>query len=475
MVIKMGGGGGGGGIGAVVLLGGALATAALVSAFAVRHKRRSSGKDSPPAINKKSENIIRKGGEEEVELENDSTVMISDQSLKLDDKAKVETDAENDAVSDDGFVIVKEEIPLLAEKDKVELTKEDVSDDQSKEGDGDGDAEVKEMQPRQEENSQECHDQDNAVEGVQIDQTKVDKSVSMEKKEFEGFCSEEINEEKCVEKTILPQFEGSTIQQDNLVDDKEEAVEMVRADEDKVDNIKEKTVEEHKQCYQSDAGQIQIGGDDSTEVRADKFSFVSKGENGLITHPSLGNILPVMGEVDGGNAQVAKASMQFDGKKIAGDIANGEEKQVEEEMITLGNKVNGGDSCSESNWEALWQAESTKESSIATQQVKLMKYEVGGKILEDRVDESTKNSLIKKNERTDASRWRVIIWMLCVLSSLSCSWFFNLSFAKLCLFMFLTVFLLEIYGYSLLNRHHDYVLQKEIVAMNKASNKLAKI
>lgn len=346
MVIRVGGGGGG--IGAVVLLGGALATAALVSAFSARRKRRSSGEDSSREINKKKEdNIIRKGGEE-VGSENDSTAVISDPSLKLDDKAKCESDGEKDAVSEDGFIIVKEEIPLLAEKFKVEFV---TGDDEPEEGDG----EVKEIEAREEEKSEEFSNGNG-----------------------------EINEEKCVEKTILPLCEGHGDVGVGVGGEEEEVplppegVEMVGADDD--DKAEEKSVEEKKLI------EVEIGG----EERGGKIGE-SKGEK----------------EIGG------KGSMQSE-----------------------------SESESESKWWKLAAAESKYD-------------EVGGKMQEDRV---------KKQDDSSKKRAIRMIWMVCALSILSCSWFLELSSAKLALFLFLTVFLLEIYGFSLLNRHHHY---QELLPANK--------
>lgn len=269
---------------------------------------------------------------------------IQDIRFLQDDKAKCESDGEKDAVSEDGFIIVKEEIPLLAEKFKVEFV---TGDDEPEEGDG----EVKEIEAREEEKSEEFSNGNG-----------------------------EINEEKCVEKTILSLCEGhgdvGVGGEEEEVPLPPEGVEMVGADDD--DKAEEKSVEEKKLI------EVEIGG----EERGGKIGE-SKGEK----------------EIGG------KGSMQSE---------------------------------SESKW---WKLAAAAAES---------KYdEVGGKMQEDRV---------KKQDDSSKKRAIRMIWMVCALSILSCSWFLELSFAKLALFLFLTVFLLEIYGFSLLNRHHYY---QELLPANK--------
>lgn len=270
---------------------------------------------------------------------------IQDIRFLQDDKAKYESDGEKDSVSEDGFIIVKEEIPLLAEKFKVEFV---TGDDEPEEGDG----EVKEIEAREEEKSEEFSNGNG-----------------------------EINEEKCVEKTILPLCEGhgdvgvgvGVGGEEEEVPLPPEGVEMVGADDD--DKAEEKSVEEKKLI------EVEIGGGKIGE---------SKGEK----------------EIGG------KGSMQSESE-------------------------------SESKW---WKLAAAAESKYD---------EVGGKMQEDRV---------KKQDDSSKKRAIRMIWMVCALSILSCSWFLELSFAKLALFLFLTVFLLEIYGFSLLNRHHHY---KDLLPTNK--------
>ncbi|KAI3449449.1 hypothetical protein Pfo_006114 [Paulownia fortunei] len=160
--------------------------------------------------------------------------------------------------------------------------------------------------------------------------------------------------------------------------------------------------------------------------------------------------------------------------------------------------VGTGDSSMESNSEAVWPAESLQESSMEPQQVKLIDQEVEGKIQEDRPVKKEKHdskdsqiiggdssfephqvkseesnfqkssetlptvadssqfpdgkgnsetTFIKyvvelatlKDHPTNSTRRRMLIGTLSVLSSLSCSWFFGLSFVKICLIAFLTI------------------------------------
>ncbi|KAH6777409.1 hypothetical protein C2S51_008721 [Perilla frutescens var. frutescens] len=434
MVIKLGGGGGGSGIGAVVLLGGALATAALASVFAVRQKRRSSGEDShnsSPEINNKNEDgeaDISEGGKEDVEL-------------KLDDKAMVETDG---TISDDGFVI-KKEIPLLAEnlttedeEEKVEFTKEDVSDDY-------------------------LHD----------DQIEADKNVDVEKKGLEGFCNEQDNVDGDDEEGSLPTDDAEMVQVDEAI------------------------VEEDEKCYVSDAGIVPKQNrlvDDMGEVGESKTSMQFDAEKNVKEMEE--EVIPVEVARDGDNGEDPQKvgpdgnwtlfSHPDDRKDdVEKEDEKGElmrEKRLEQFFSdgSRGKDLNdeaalSNGSCSESNWEALWQAE-------MPQQVKIMKYEVGGKIQEDILNsESYAMELrrIKGYPTNYSMRWRVIIWTVSVLSSLSCSWFFDLSIAKVSLVVFLTAFLLEIYGYSLLNRQHAQCLlaaeEDHAYDHKMPSKKLAKI
>lgn len=59
---------------------------------------------------------------------------------------------------------------------------------------------------------------------------------------------------------------------------------------------------------------------------------------------------------------------------------------------------------------------------------------------------------------TNATRWRVLVWIVFVLSSLSYSWFFGLSFFKLCFIVFFTVVVSKFVGL--------HVLHREITAMH---------
>lgn len=302
------------------------------------------------------------------------------------------------------------EIPVLAgkeEKDKVELTKEEVSDDYSKQRTNveqvyieDESAEREsEMQPREE---------DNRVEGDKIDDKNVNMEVNMKKKEFVVFCNGngEINEEKSVNgcivhpspRTISPvQFDAN-----NKADkeDEEEVipagdVEMVKHVEN--ENGDEALVSEAEEVHEDDVKRAIEDGDGKA-----RMSKMVNGEVGLVHSRADGVVM----------------NNGFDRK---------------------------GDS---SKWEALWQAE---WPTVAPQRVKLVSYEVGGKVQEDKA--VVKEYEVEKDEQASSTRLRMIVWTLSVLSSFSCSWFFDLSYAKLSLVVFLTIFLLEIYGYPLLNRH----------------------
>ncbi|PIN24152.1 Ubiquitinyl hydrolase 1 [Handroanthus impetiginosus] len=146
--------------------------------------------------------------------------------------------------------------------------------------------------------------------------------------------------------------------------------------------------------------------------------------------------------------------------------------------------VGTGDSSTESNSEAIWPAESLQETSVEPEK-KLIDQEVEGKIQEDKpVEEGEYNSQdpyqvkaeesdswkISANQPTqvvssqfrskngdsdktfvkkyavNSTRWRMLIGALFVVLSLSCSWFFGLSFIKLGLIVFLTMVLSKIDG-----------------------------
>ncbi|KAL1553024.1 hypothetical protein AAHA92_13751 [Salvia divinorum] len=402
-VIKLGGGGGGGVVG-VVLLGGALATAA----FVFGQKRWIPGKDnhrrnSSPEIDEKREEEhehIRKGGKEEVQLEK-----VSAHILRVD--------VEAEAISDDGFVIVKpsSEIPLLAKKEELDKV---VSDDHSKEStnheqiyiedESDGDGEIAEASEREE---------DNGVEGDEID----DKHFEMEVKGKESvvFCSGEgeINEEKSV---LYPSPA-------NILNvEKEEPISP-----EEVETTKNGESEEAPQNPELNENGDMLQQPDSQPDEDDAKR--EKNEEEVGDH--------LLDQVDG-EATMSKA-------------ANAEVNS-EDGVVTDYGVDRRGDS---SKWEALWQAEWPKRSSLVSQRVKLVSYEVGGKVREDSetvINKYTMEVGMVKGDQASWTRAKTMVWALSVLSSLWCSWFFGLSIAKLCLVVFLTVFLLEIYGYSLINR-----------------------
>ncbi|XP_047967728.1 uncharacterized protein LOC125211834 [Salvia hispanica] len=385
---------GGGAVGVVVLLGGALATAA----FVFGQKRWSSGKDnrrrnSSPEIDEKREKEherIRKGGIEDVQLEK-----VSAHSLK---------DVEADAISDDGFVIVKpsSEIPLLKKGELDKVVSDDLSkdeqiyiEDDSAEGESDGDGEITEASEREE---------DNGVEGDEIDDMHLEMEVS--EKEFVVFCSAkgEINEEKSV-------LHPSPVNILNV--DKEEPISTEEVEETTING---ELNENGDMLQQPDS---QTGEDDAKRANEEEV------EDHL---------------TDNG-----------DGEATMSKVANGEVDREDGVVMDYGVDRRGDSS----KWEALWQAEWPKRSAVVSQRVKLVSYEVGGKVREDSeavIGKYTMEMGMVKEDQASSTRVKMMVWALSLLSSLWCSWFFNLSFAKLCLVVFLTAFLLEIYGYSLINR-----------------------
>ncbi|KAL7112611.1 hypothetical protein ACP275_04G012800 [Erythranthe tilingii] len=122
-----------------------------------------------------------------------------------------------------------------------------------------------------------------------------------------------------------------------------------------------------------------------------------------------------------------------------------------------------GDSSMESNSEAVYPVDSPQGTTVEPRETELLNQEVEGKIQEDKaikkddsqfigedsesfetqkvksLNETFIEKNVEKNRRTYSTRQRMLIGILCALSSLSCSWFFGLSSAELCLVVFLTV------------------------------------
>lgn len=131
------------------------------------------------------------------------------------------------------------------------------------------------------------------------------------------------------------------------------------------------------------------------------------------------------------------------------------------------------DSSSPSNLESVWHAEAIQEPSIETQQEKLVNQEIEGKIQEDttvkrgihelhpykNISDNTQiingrcssaKSFIErhmvdlatlKDQSTNSSTRKALLVAIPVLSSVSCSWFFGLSFDKFCFVVLLTIVL----------------------------------
>ncbi|KAG8389518.1 hypothetical protein BUALT_Bualt02G0237700 [Buddleja alternifolia] len=262
IVIKMSGGGG---IGAIILIGGVLATAALTSVFVVSKKDRSSGKDRrrrhqnpPPELDKQTEEDCLDTSSDvhnhpsvseatkEVEREKDNGLLISTESLILDEKPRIEAnerilssispnEAGNDSVSDGSVIItddshsLDEELPFdhknTMHEEKIQSTEEDITIEPSKqsinfeqeeiakrETISDGDiqdckesVELTEMKPIEEEHTEVCCDQEESEVGVDVDHMEEQKSLHMEvkieEKELEGCFSDDgdMSEEKCEE------------------------------------------------------------------------------------------------------------------------------------------------------------------------------------------------------------------------------------------------------------------------------------
>ncbi|KAL8054748.1 hypothetical protein ABFX02_04G012600 [Erythranthe guttata] len=121
-----------------------------------------------------------------------------------------------------------------------------------------------------------------------------------------------------------------------------------------------------------------------------------------------------------------------------------------------------GDSSMESNSEAVYPVDSPQGTTVEPRETELLNQEVEGKIQEDKaikkddsqfigedsetqkvksLNETFIEKYVEKNRRTYSTRQRMLIGILCALSSLSCSWFFGLSSTELCLVVFLTVVL----------------------------------
>ncbi|KAL2510519.1 Uncharacterized protein Adt_16119 [Abeliophyllum distichum] len=136
-----------------------------------------------------------------------------------------------------------------------------------------------------------------------------------------------------------------------------------------------------------------------------------------------------------------------------------------------------GDFSAESNEEAVWTAELLQGSLMKLQGVNLDYQEIEGKIEEDKaaregkynlhetiegdttakpveynIQQSTENSSIDKymvelGTQYKPTRKILLIGTVSAVSWISCSWFFGLSFVKLCLIVFFTMVLSKIQGY----------------------------
>lgn len=279
---------------------------------------------------------------------------------------------------------------MLAKKEELDkvvsddLSKDEqiyIDEDDSAEGESDGDGEITEASEGEEDNG--------------ID----DKHLEMEVngKEFVVFCSGkgEINEEKSVLHIL------------NV--DKEEPI--------------------------------------STQEAEETTKNVELSENGDMLQQ------PGKDDAERANEEVVEDDLidNGDGEATMSEVANGEADSEDGVVMDYGFDRRGDSS----KWEALWQAEWPKRSSVVSQRVKLVSYEVGGKVREDSeavINKYAMETGMVKEDQASSTRVKMMVWALSVLSSLWGSWLFDLSFAKLCLVVFLTAFLLEIYGYSLINR-----------------------
>lgn len=378
----------------------------------------------------------------------------------------------------DGFVIVKEEIPILAEEEKVEsIIKEENSDHQSKEKSAERESDDGEIDTKDGGDIEVIRADINGVKGEENVNTE-------EKNEIGEFCNGngEINEEKCVEE---PEASEIVFSEKTLLTTDDSVQIAVKSEEDKVE---EKTAIIHLTMLSVVSEEVRENAQVINHVEEDKTSMeidakqnveedqISPEEVEVVKYVANENL--ELHENEAENKDDVKREGEEEEELIVHEMSNmvnGEVSRNEEstEVIETKSLVHtraktnrmkimmdyGGD-LNESEENSKWEGEWPKVSSKETKEGKGMSYdyEVGGKIQEDY--SATKGTFTNKDEvmTSNPTRWRVMIWTLSVLSSLSCSWFFDLSSAKLCLVLFLTVFLLEIYGYPLLNRRQAQCL-----------------
>lgn len=417
---------------------------------------------------------------------------------------------EDDPISVDGFVIVKEGIPSLSEEKKqenVQSLKEQVSDDQvsnERERESDGGSEV-------------CDDGEDIeavradINGVRIDETNFHEDVSMEEKKEIGECCNgdgEIIEEKFLE----PEATETGMVVD--LSGEEDFVEMVEATvESEEDEVEEKAVINGCILPLSPESILTVVEEDETSMQFDGDKNVENEVEGeLISTDEVEVVKYVANEEVPQNLKLRGNEADSQPEENEDDVEKESEREVEEEVVldgngnaTMTNMMNGEvsrkDGDEESNevvekkslvhtyaatnsvktmdlnekgeenskWEAQWQGEWPKVPTKEPKKTKRMSYEVGGKMQEDY---SAKDEvMVVKDHPSNSTRWRMMIWTLSVLTSLSCSWYLDLSPAKLCLAVFLTVFMLEMYGYPLLNRKRLPAAEGERIYEQRSSKK----
>ncbi|KAL3648069.1 hypothetical protein CASFOL_009037 [Castilleja foliolosa] len=448
------GGGAGGAIGAVFLLGGALATAALASAFVVGRNGRSSGGKTRDESDKAQECKNPSTGDiKEVESDGDTAFLVSNQESTLDVDPIVEKmldempdnlgdKLETDSISD-GHVVIEEKVSLLDEESQFEPRNDDgvtielnnenqnldeqvVVEEEKTESEPTDEyeaVEITEKQPKSKEDHDELRYDEEEIKVILVDNNN-EVEVESELEEIhvidngEMIFSESDSEDG--HKAIQPVLESRVIEHENVI------VEIGKENE----FVEESEGEE--ECDQPDELIVVEKHEDTTCLV--KEELIISSENVEVTTKDGENYL---------EGDKNETSLDF--------AVAGQEKQDEDENVETIYKENN-DSVTKKNED---------DQTVLSDEVRLVDRELGGKIQEDHKavknveldsDEKSENRTmssgktfnVKKyvimNERlTNSTNRRLIIAIISVMSSLSCSWFFGLSSVQLCLVVFLTM------------------------------------
>lgn len=360
---------------------------------------------------KQEENIgiIEVDGERESGDEERERGLKEDMEMKLERESGLHTQI--------GEIVVEDEAKLVEKQEKCEEKQRNETRGKIEEG---------------EENVTIPHEKNKEENGnIYESGLKEDIEVKLEKEEVEVFCSgdEEImSEKKCVEND-----ERESGQIEEIVQDDQEAWNEL--------------VEKQKNCEEKQRNETR----GKIEEREDNVTIPHENnkENGYLLHQTPDEITNDEAEFD--TKKNVEKEVDVSPKTINEGIdkANGgtDLETSEEEEIVEESSLGSGDSSSESNSEVVWPAESAKPKLIDYE------YEVGEHkdltIIKEKtfIDKYYTGEMgMKKDHLTNLGRRRVAIATFSLLSSLSCSWFFDLSFANLCFVVFLTMLLSEIHG-----------------------------